>query len=228
MRELHPWDLSAEAAVRLQRRLARQLVLRPSGRQPELVAGADAAYEGDRVWAAAVLMRLPELEVVEEAVACQPVRFPYVPGLLSFREGPALLAALQSLSQRPQAVLFDGQGIAHPRGLGIAAHLGLWLDLPSAGCAKSRLWGHYREPPPEVGSWTPLRHGGRVVGAVLRTRPGVKPVFVSPGHRMDLMEALRLVQRCCRGYRLPEPVRRAHLLAERAKRSGLGRARSRP
>ncbi|MGE5663968.1 MAG: endonuclease V, partial [Deltaproteobacteria bacterium] len=146
--------------------------------------------------------------------------FPYVPGYLTFREGPAVLSAWKKLRRRPDAMLFDGHGIAHPRRFGLASHIGVVLSIPSVGCAKKRLVGEHGEPGPDRGDWVPLTIDGETVGAVLRTRPGVKPVFVSPGHRADLASAIALVLRFCSGFRLPDPARRAHQLTRELRRQG--------
>lgn len=183
-----------------------------------LVAGCDAAYAGGDVAAAVVVLRFPELDLVEEAVARAPVRFPYVPGLLSFREAPALLRAFARLRSRPDAILCDAHGRAHPRRFGLASHLGALLGVPSVGCAKSRLVGRHAAPGPVRGSRSPLRDGGEILGAVLRTRDHVRPVFVSVGHRVTLRDAVWLVLSCCRGFRIPEPLRLADQLARRAAR----------
>ena len=159
--------------------------------------------------------------MVEEVVLKGPVTFPYVPGLLSFREAPVLLDCFARLKSTPELVLIDGQGIAHPRGFGIASHLGLWLDVPTVGCAKSRLIGEGEEPGDDPGSWTELRYQGQVVGATVRTRGGVKPIFVSPGHRVGVKAAVRLALLCTAGFRVPEPTRLADHLAEAAKRQML-------
>jgi len=177
------------------------------------VAGVDVGIKGELARAAVVVMALPELSILERVVIERPVTFPYVPGLLSFREAPAILEALARLESVPDVLLFDGQGYAHPRRMGIATHVGILLDHPTIGCAKSRLCGSYEEPAPARGSYTWLRDRGETVGAVLRTRSGVQPVFVSVGHRMRLDIAIDLVLRCTRGYRLPEPTRWAHHLA---------------
>ena len=189
-----------------------------------IVAGADVscAKGDDRVYAAVVLMDAESLDVVEEAVYCGRTSFPYIPGLLSFREGPALLRAFGRLRNRPDAVLFDGQGIAHPRGFGLAAHLGLILDVPAVGCAKTRLIGSHGEPGPRRGQSSPLVHDGRVIGAVLRTRDRVRPVFVSQGHRVSLERSVEIVLRCARRYRIPEPIRRAHILVNTIRRQVTG------
>ncbi|MHC4549476.1 MAG: deoxyribonuclease V [Planctomycetota bacterium] len=216
------WPKTYATAVRRQLELRDRLILRGGPRRARTVAGADLSYDrhGDRFHAAVVVLSLPGLELVEQATAEGKSPFPYIPGLLSFREGPLLMRAFARLSRRPELVIFDGQGVAHMRGFGIASHLGLLLDLPSIGCAKSRLVGAHATPGPRVGDQTPLVHEGRRVGAVVRTRRGVKPVFVSPGHRLGLPAAVRWVLKTCAGYRLPEPTRRAHLLANRLRSGG--------
>lgn len=200
-------------AQALQARLRRRVRTRGGPRRVALVAGADLAYRGDgtRAWAAVVLWSPRDGAVVETATASGRPSFPYVPGYLSFREGPLLLRAFGRLRHRPDLVLFDGQGIAHPRGIGLASHLGVLLDLPSVGCAKSRLVGEHGEPGPRRGDSTPLVLAGRRVGAVVRTRDGVKPLWVSPGHRIGTREAVRWTLACCR-TRVPEPIRLAELI----------------
>jgi len=218
-RELHRWDVTYREAVAIQEELRGRLILRADGLPDPLrtVAGADISYDrgSDLFFAAVVLMNYPELTLLEEATFSARVSFPYIPGLLSFREGPPLIAAFAKLNQPPDLILFDGQGIAHPRGIGIAAHLGLILDRPAIGCAKSRLVGVHEPVGEKRGEWTELIHQEKKVGAVLRTRDRVKPIFVSPGHRVDLERAMALVLACCRGYRIPEPTRRAHLAVNR-------------
>jgi len=175
-----------------------------------------------------VVLALPGLEVVEEATARGKSPFPYIPGLLSFREGPLLMKAFRKLERKPDLVLFDGHGLAHMRRFGIACHMGLLLGLPAIGCGKSRLVGEHGESGPRPGDWTPLRHEGRTVGAVLRTREGVKPIYVSPGHRIGLASAIRWTLKCLGRTRLPEPTRQAHLLANRLRREDAkARARGR-
>jgi len=205
----HAWDLSPREAVALQRNLAGRIERRDRLDPVSLVAGIDVSVRGDLARSAVVVLRLPELDVVEQVLAERPVTFPYIPGLLSFREAPVILDALERLESTPQVLMFDGQGIAHPRRLGIASHLGVVLDYPSIGCAKSRLTGAYTDPAPQRGSHTVLHDGEEVIGAVVRTRDRVKPVFVSLGHRVSLETAVELVLRCGGGYRLPEPTRRA-------------------
>jgi deoxyribonuclease V len=219
---LHRWDLSVAEALALQERL-RPLVGRGEALaldQIRMVAGLDAAYWEDggigRGRAAAVVLSFPDLEVVERATADTEVAFPYVPGLLSFREAPALLAALERLTTRPDVLLCDGQGYAHPRRFGLACHLGLYLGRPSIGCAKTRLIGTHDEPGPDRGDSAALMDGVEEIGAVVRTRARTRPVYVSVGYRIDLPTAVAVVLRCARGYRLPEPIRLADQLAGRA------------
>ncbi len=205
----------------IQERLRSRVVATGGPRRVSLVAGADLAYraDGSRAWAAVVLVRLPDGAVVETAMASARPRFPYVPGYLSFREGPLLLEAFGRLRRRPDLCVFDGQGIAHPRGFGLASHMGVLLDLPSIGCAKSRLVGEHDEPGPRRGDWAPLRLGGRTVGRVLRTRDGVKPIYVSPGHRIGLARAVRWVLAVSR-LRVPEPIRLAEQIVNDLRRRG--------
>jgi len=205
-------------AQALQARLRRRVLTRGGPRRVKLVAGADLAYLGDgsRAWAAVVLWSPADGAVVETVTVSGRPDFPYVPGYLSFREGPLLLRAFKRLQRTPDLVLFDGQGIAHPRGLGLAAHVGVLLDLPSVGCAKSRLVGEHGEPGPRRGDWVPLLLQGRRVGAVLRTRERVKPLWISPGHRVGVAQAVRLALACCR-TRVPEPIRLAEQAVNRLK-----------
>jgi len=233
---LHDWDLSPEEAIALQTRLATRLERRDRCDPVTHVAGVDIGFEdgGATTRAAVVVLRWPDLEPVEQVVHREPTRMPYIPGLLSFREIPAALGAFDKLSRRPELVMVDGQGIAHPRRLGIAAHLGLWLDLPTLGVAKKRLCGRHGEVPAAKGEWTPLTDrrraedpadvplddGGRVViGAVLRSRERVKPVIVSPGHRLSLATALEWTLACLGRTKLPEPTRLADRLASRRGRA---------
>ena len=212
----HPWNVTPAEAIEIQERL-RRLVVRHNGLGGvRAVAGVDIGFRGDRARAAAVVFSYPALEQLQAVTAECPVEFPYVSGLLTFREGPAALAALQRLTVPWDILLCDGQGYAHPRRFGVASHLGVLLDKPSVGCAKSRLVGRHGEVGEAAGSWTELIADGEVVGAVVRTRQGVKPVYVSVGHRLDLASAVELVLRCTRNRRLPEPVRWAHRLASGA------------
>lgn len=182
------------------------------------VAGADVSTEGERAFATVAVLSFPELAVVEVQGYEAPLTFPYVPGLLAFREIPSVAGALRKVEAPVDAVIFDAQGRAHGRRMGLASHLGLFLDVPSVGCAKSRLVGSYEEPAPEKGRATDLVHRGEVVGKVVRTRERVSPVFVSVGNRIDLESAVKLVLACCTRYRLPEPTREAHKAANRLRR----------
>ncbi len=218
----HPFDLRPPEAREVQRLLRAQVEEGPPLRPEEvrLALGTDVSYlRTDRLaLAAAVCCSVPGLSAVEQRVSEGPLEFPYVPGLLSFRELPALLPALGALDCEPDVIIVDGQGVAHPYGIGLASHLGLMAGRPTIGCAKSVLVGEYEEPGPARGDWTPLMYMGRRVGAALRTRTGVKPVFVSVGHRIDLDSAIQVIMALCRGYRLPEPQRLAHLACERLKK----------
>ncbi len=221
---LHAWDLSPREAVALQEELRSRVETRDRlgpvrGSTVRRVAGVDVGFEDDGKVARAAVAVLtpargsPDLELVEQAVARLPVSFPYRPGLLSFREVPAILAALERLERPPDLVVCDGQGYAHPRRFGLACHLGVWTDLPAIGVAKSRLLGAHGEVPAGRGGWCPLVDGAEVVGAALRTRAGVKPVYVSIGHRISLATAVDWVLRLTPRYRLPETTRQAHRLA---------------
>jgi deoxyribonuclease V len=210
---LHRWDLTPTEAVALQRELASQIETRTPLTRWKLVAGADISFHrsSDTFYAGVVVLRLPDLQVVERQGAIVKGRFPYVPGLLSFREAPALLEALGKLRSEPDVVMLDGQGTAHPRRIGLACHVGLWLRRPAVGCAKSLLTGRFEALGENAGSVAPLTDKGQVVGMAVRTKRGTKPVYVSPGHLIDLDSAVRVVLSCTRGYRLPEPTRLAHL-----------------
>lgn len=219
---LHEWNLLPKDAIALQKQLAKQLELTDRIDPVEYIAGMDIGFEDDGATtrAAVVLLKwdsatAPDLTVVEQIVHREPTRMPYVPGLLSFREIPAALEAFKRLSVMPELIMVDGQGIAHPRRLGIAAHLGLWLDLPTIGIAKSRLYGKYGEVGETRGDWVPLRAGNDTIGTVLRSRAKVKPIFVSPGHRISLETSLDWVMRCLGRTKLPEPTRLADRLASR-------------
>ncbi|MCS7286604.1 MAG: deoxyribonuclease V [Anaerolineae bacterium] len=208
----HRWDLSVEEAQELQHQLASRVIREKTFGEIKLIAGIDVSFKGEEAQAGVVVLEYPGLEEVERASARVQVTFPYIPGLLAFREGPSIVAALEKLKSDPDLLILDGQGIAHPRRMGIATHIGVIFDKPSIGCAKSRLLGSYHEPGPEKGSWSYLYDGTEIIGAVLRTKDKAPPLFVSIGHRIDLQSALEIVLSCCRGDRLPEPTRLAHLL----------------
>jgi deoxyribonuclease V len=215
----HPWSVSIAEARCLQDQLRSAVVETDETSDVRLVAGADISFErgGARLYTAVVVLDVNGLEVVEVATACAEARFPYVPGYLSFREAPPVIDAFARLRHAPDLLICDGQGRAHPRRLGFACHLGLWLDLPTIGCAKTRLVGTYREPGRRRGCHTRLLDRGEVVGEVVRTRSGVKPVFVSVGHRVSLRTARAWVLKLAR-YRIPEPVRAAHHAVNRLRR----------
>jgi deoxyribonuclease V len=205
------WNLSPRQAARLQERLRERVVLEDKFKSIRYVAGADLAFdpETDQAVAGVIVYRFPQMEEVERRFAWRKLRFPYVPGLLSFREGPALLAAFARLRTEPDLILIDGHGRAHPRLFGIACHMGVLLDKPTIGCAKSLLVGTHDEPGAKAGSSSPLVYRGDRVGVVLRTRDGVKPIYVTTGHRVSLDTAVHLVRQCLDGYRIPKPTRQA-------------------
>lgn len=240
IRPLHRWDIIPKEAIALQEKLRGRVVRCRQFKKIRTVAGADIAVDSDRGlgYAAAIVYSYPGLEEIERQQVSAGLSYPYVPGLLSFREGPVLLAAFERIRTKTDVILFDGQGIAHPRGLGLASHMGLWLDIPTIGCAKSRLTGEHDEPGPNVGDWMPLYEGRRtsalpplagslgrnlprpsaVIGAVLRTRKGVKPIFVSIGHRIDLESSIEIVLSCLDGTRIPKPTREADRAVAEMKR----------
>ena len=239
-KNLHSWNLSYSQAIDLQKRLASKVQFIPLKDPPKLIAGLDCALskDGQQILAAAVVLRvpdmikglweplkLPDFELIETATASQKVTFPYIPGLLSFREAPVCIAAVEKLKKEPDLFLIDGQGIAHPRRLGLAAHLGLFFDKPTIGCAKSRLTGYFEDPPPEKGAYTLLKDkksaipetshepkitNHEVIGAVVRSRSNIEPLFVSVGNKCLLKDAIKITLDCATKYRLPEPTRLAH------------------
>ena len=212
MKKLHKWNLSYSRAREVQTSLAGRVQFTPLRRNPTVVAGIDCAFskDGQRILAAVVVLKLPEFELVETASDAREVTFHYIPGLLSFREAPVCITAVEKLTSLPDLFIVDGQGIAHPRRLGLAAHLGLFFDEPTIGCAKSRLTGDFEEPRLEKGAHTLLTAQSETIGAVVRTRSGVKPVFVSVGNKCVLDDAISIVLTCALKYRLPEPARLAH------------------
>lgn len=217
-RALHRWDLAPREAIAVQERLRDRVVRADRIGEVRRIAGIDIGFEdaGATTRAAVAVLACPGLALVEKSIARVPTSFPYVPGLLSFREAPAALAALEQLANPPDLLLYDGQGIAHPRRFGIASHVGVLTGIPSIGVAKTRLTGRHSEPPSVKGAWVPLEDDGEVIGAVLRTRAGVKPVYVSIGHRVSLETAIAWVMACVTRYRLPETTRHAHRLASLA------------
>ena len=223
----HSWNLSPRQAVAVQRRLRGRVRLQPAP-VPRYLVGLDCAFLEDQIIGVAVLWDVQQCRVVETRGARDRLRFPYVPGLLSFRELPVLLRVLRRLQTPFQGVMCDGQGIAHPRRLGLASHLGVILDMPTVGCAKSRLCGTHDEPGQARGSVAPLLDGDERIGSVVRTRDGVNPLFVSPGHRVDHASSVAWVLACGAGYRLPEPTRLADQLVSGYKREGRFRGGLRP
>lgn len=239
--QLHSWDMTPSEAVALQKRLRQEVVIQPLPAGAELVAGADISYNkfSDVVFAAVVVLRLPQLKVVTTSGIISKLKFPYIPGLLSFREAPSLLEAWEKLTVRPDVLMLDGMGIAHPRRFGIASHIGLLLGLPTIGCGKTLLVGKYDEPAEEAGSFAPLIDKGEQIGVALRTKDRVNPVFISPGHLADIPTSVDLTMRCVKRierkkatkklfdqaepvlvsqYRIPEPTRLAHLLVNAMRR----------
>ena len=231
---LHSWNLSYSEAIELQKRLAGQVQFTPLKKRPKLIAGIDCAFskDGKKIIAAVVVLKPPDFVPVETTTALRKVTFPYIPGLLSFREAPVCIAAVEKLRKQPDVFIIDGQGIAHPRRLGLAAHLGLFFDKPTIGCAKSRLIGRLEEPPLEKGAYTLLKDKKRMkpdtqytirntqyetIGAVVRTRANVKPVFVSVGNKCLLKDAIKITLDSTTKYRLPEPTRLAHQLVSKLK-----------
>lgn len=217
LRELHSWNVTPKEAVEIQRQLQPHVTLRNRLKRVRYVAGTDvsSSLTDDTVWAGVVVVEYPGLEPVEEKWARGKTSFPYIPGLLSFREIPILVSALTQLKIVPDLILCDGQGIAHPRGMGLATHLGFLVDCPTIGCAKSRLVGTYSGLGEVKGASAELHHAGKVVGVAARTRERVKPIFISSGNRITLKQSVRIVLRCCPRYRVPEPIRMAHLLVNR-------------
>lgn len=211
----HGWRVTPAQAIEIQKELASQVSRTGNIVSTRLIAGVDISVDrGAKTGTGAVVvLSYPQLEVVEVKVVTDSIGFPYIPGLLSFRESPLILAACEELTVTPDLVMVDGQGMAHPRRMGLASHLGLCLEVPTIGCAKSRLCGRHEETADTTGSYTELLDNNEVIGAVLRTRVGVNPVYVSIGHKIDLAAAIHWVMACCRGYRLPEPTRLAHQAA---------------
>lgn len=225
MKRRHSWNLSPSDAIALQRDWAAYVETEDRLGEVSYVAGVDVGFEdgGNITRAAIAVLEYPSLQLVDSVLIKQPTQYPYIPGLLSFRELPAVLQAFQALKQKPDLVLCDGQGTAHPRQFGIACHLGVWLDIPTIGVGKTRLCGEHDNVPNEKGAWVPLQlkrksePQAKIIGAVVRTRVGVKPVFVSPGHRVGLSSSVDWVMKCVTRYKLPETTRAAHHLASELK-----------
>ena len=221
IKKLHNWNINIKKAIELQKSLARLVCQRKFDKKIKTVAGVDCGFTKDKknIVACIIVLSAQTFEILEAAYSILPVTFPYILGLLSFREAPVCLAAAEKLKTVPDCIIVDGQGIAHPRRLGLACHLGLFLDVPTIGCAKSRLIGDFENPAAAKGSTSPLKDNGEIIGSVVRTKNNVKPVFVSVGHKCKLSDAVRIVLDCCGKYRLPEPSRLAHQIVTRLKAS---------
>ncbi|MGQ9694717.1 MAG: endonuclease V [Thermodesulfobacteriota bacterium] len=228
VKSAHSWKVSPDEAKKIQLKLRQKLLLCPPPEVLTTIAAGDVAYSSlsPMTYAAFLLFTYPELDLIEKVAAAGEVTFPYIPTLLTFREAPPLLQAFHKLSRKPDLIIFDGQGIAHPCSMGIAAHLGIILNLPTIGCAKSCLVGTYEHLPSFAGAHVPLLYKDQVVGMVVRTRANVQPVFISPGHKMDLENALKIILSLCRGYRIPEPVRQAHIFVNQLRIQGKLRERN--
>ena len=216
MYPLHSWNVSVKEAIQIQELLTDRIILKKLSSTVRTIGGGDVAYpkRGNLLFGAMVVLSFPDMKILETATAEEKIPFPYIPTLLSFREGPVLIKTFNLLKIKPDVMIYDGQGIAHPRGMGLASHIGLWLNLPSIGCAKTPLLGEFISPGPSKGSYEWIKKEGNKVGAVLRTKEKVKPVFVSPGHRIDLTTSIRIILESCHGFRIPEPLRLAHQLTE--------------
>jgi deoxyribonuclease V len=212
MKPIHSWDVSPEEAIQIQKALRKRVILKNTFLKVKSIGGGDVAYSknGNHLFGAMVVLSFPSMEILDMATAKEKTPFPYIPSLLSFREGPILIKTFQNLIIKPDVILFDGQGIAHPREMGLASHLGLWFNLPSIGCAKTPLLNEFICPGPLRGNYAWIRRGEKKVGAVLRTKDKVKPLFISPGHRIDLKTSIQLVLESCQEFRMPEPLRKAH------------------
>jgi deoxyribonuclease V len=224
MTDFHGWNGTTKGAIALQKELAAQVSLEPLAAAPRTIAGVDVSLErfGTELFAGVIVLSYPDMKILDRATIAVPVSFPYVPGLLSFREIPGLLRCFEKLRIRPDLIMVDGQGIAHPRRLGIATHLGLLLDIPTIGCGKSRLYGAYVEPTEagEASSITDPKSGDSI-GVAYKSKARSNPLIISPGHRITVDESLEIVKACLRGYRLPEPTRQAHLLVNEFRKETL-------
>jgi deoxyribonuclease V len=220
--KLHPWDVTPREAIAIQEMLRARIKLCDTCRKINVVAGADVSFDDDWGYGGVISYTFPGLEEIERRSVRMKLTFPYIPGLLAFREAPVLLAAIALLSTEPDLLLFDGQGIAHGRRMGIATHMGIVLNKPTIGCAKSRLVGTFIEPGEGRGCYKPLVHAGETVGAVVRTRKGVKPIFVSPGTGISLSTSIKIVLQCLDGYRIPKPTREADHYVGSIKRKRIG------
>lgn len=217
MNFLHPWKVNTERAIQIQENLKSRILQKNGLSEYKTIAGADVSYSKGKnsLSGAIVVLSFPDMNLIEQATASGEITFPYIPGLLTFREGPILIKTFQRLRKKPDLIIFDGQGIAHPRRIGLASHLGLWFDIPSIGCAKTLLTGEFKDPGPFKGDYEWIFKDGEKLGAVLRTKDLVKPLFISPGHRIDLYTSMNIVLKSCIRFRIPEPLRKAHQLSRK-------------
>jgi deoxyribonuclease V len=218
--KLHSWNIGKNEAIQIQNELSKRIILKNGFNHINTIAGCDVAYSSisDKAYAAICVFTFPGLSKIKEIVSDSEVLFPYIPGLLTFREGPALLKAFEMLKEKPELFIFNGQGIAHPRKFGLATHMGIILDVPSIGCAQRVLYGNYINPGSKKGSYSDIcNRNDEVIGACLRTRDNIRPVFISQGHKIDLKTAVDIILKCTLKYKLPEPVRAAHILANSVK-----------
>ena len=215
--------MEADEALEIQRELVKNLRFSPLGQMPRLIAGVDSSFfsvdDKEYILTVIVVLSFPDLEYVEKKYLTNRVTFPYIPGLLTFREGPSFIKTWKRLHSEPEVVFFDGQGTAHPRGLGLASHMGLFLERPTIGVAKSKLYGEADGMPEKLGEWFALRNPEKnVIGSVLCTKKETKPLYISPGHLITLEDTMRLVMSCLNGFKIPEPTRQAHILSQKIKR----------
>lgn len=212
---MHSWTVNPKQAINIQLKLAKNIKQTPKKISClEKIAGVDVSFSDRKCSAAICVSTWPGLDLIEKKTLIRKITFPYVPTLLTFREGPVVIACFKKLKNKPDVVLFDGQGIAHPRRMGLATHIGLWLELPTIGCAKSALFGKYNMPLLSKGSYFYIKDGPEIIGAVLRTKDRVKPLFVSPGHKIELAQAIEITLNSCTKYRIPQPLRAAHTLSK--------------
>ena len=211
---LHSWKVTPKEAIQIQKTLAKNIGQKPKKLNAQTIAGVDVSFQEEKCCAAICIFKLPSLEPIEQKTTITPITFPYIPTLLTFREGPAVLRCFGKIKNVPDVIIFDGQGIAHPRKMGLATHIGIWLDIPTIGCAKTPLYGKFSQPPQAKGSYSPITEVKTIIGAVIRTRDGIKPVFVSVGYKIRLEDAIAITLSTCTKYRLPEPIRAAHTLSK--------------
>lgn len=212
-KNIHPWNLNPAQAIRLQNGLRRKIRLKKLSIKPKLIAAADVSFKNRRATGTVVVLSFPEFKLIESIRRVKKISYPYIPGLLTFREGPVLEECFLALQNEPDIIIFDGQGIAHPRNMGLATHMGILLGKPTIGCAKTHLFGEYKEPKKLRGSYSYLFDKKRKrIGAALRTKDNTRPVYVSAGHKIDISSSIKIILRCTKKYRLPQPIRLAHQL----------------